>query len=114
MAFWQGLPNERCYMKRIARLAALLALAAAGCSESPTAPADTGTRLRVGDQPMSVQAKLDWYKSQGIDLRQPPGSTTGLQSLIAPPPFFVFPFGTDLHEGDDDCRFVNLGFRSEE
>src|ERR1041385_2148267 len=88
MAFCQGLSNERCYMKRIAGLAALLGLVAAACSDSPTAPTDTGAKLRVATPPRGAEAKAAWYKSMGFEQHQTGSSTSGLQYLIAPPPFW--------------------------
>src|ERR1041385_1967004 len=65
MAFCQGLPNERCYMKRIAGLAALLGLVAAACSDSPTAPTDTGAKLRVATPPMGGRKSTRLNSSHG-------------------------------------------------
>lgn len=110
MAFCQGLSNERCYMKRIAGLAALLGLVAAACSDSPTAPTDTGAKLRVATPPLGAEAKAAWYKSMGFEQHQTASSTSGLQYLITPPPFWNTPFGANLNEGDDDCKFVSFGF----
>src|ERR1043166_2138852 len=97
-------------MKRVSGLAALLGLLAAACSDSPTAPAESGTKLPAANAAMSFEAKMAWYRSMGIDLRPPAGSTTGLQSLITPPPFWNTPFGAVLPEGDDTHVFVNFGF----
>jgi hypothetical protein len=97
-------------MKRIAGLAALLGLVAAACSDSPTAPTDTGAKLRVATPPMGAEAKAAWYKSMGFEQHQTGSSTSGLQYLITPPPFWNTPFGANLNEGDDDCKFVSFGF----
>src|ERR1041385_8893332 len=100
-------------MKRIAGLAALLGLVAAACSDSPTAPTDTGAKLRVATPPMGAEAKAAWYKSMGFEQHQTGSSTSGLQYLITPPPFWNTPFGANLNEGDDDCKFVSFGHGSD-
>jgi hypothetical protein len=93
-------------MKRIAGLAAVLGLAAAACSDSPTAPSDTGVKAKVAN----AEAKAALARSMGDSWRQSVVPNDGLQRLVSPPPFFVTPFGTDLQEDDDDCRTVNLPF----
>lgn len=103
-------------MNRKAGLAALLGLVAAACSESPTAPvekkADTDTPP-IANSVASAAAKAEWYRVRGIDLRPPASVSSGLQSLVSPPPFWNTPFGINVPGGaqfDDGCSFVNFGF----
>jgi hypothetical protein len=114
MALGSGLYNERRYMNRKAGLAVLLGLVAAACSESPTAPVEAkvdSNHPPIANSVAGAEAKAAWYRARGGFPQHPSfASTMGLQSVLAPPPFWNTPFGASTGAGDDTCKFVNFGF----